>query len=480
MKYPHLAARLFNTPLLIHPVKLDAILAGLGTRLLAGGIDLTVQRPAPPAVMDPKHLAATDPQPIELYTARQSTERSLDRPAYEVVDGVALINIHGALAHRTSIDADSTPVLGYQKIARSLDAAMGDEAVHSILLDVDSPGGEVAGAFELAAQVREANASKPVYAIADSLAASAGYLIISGARKIALAPTAYVGSIGVVMTHVDLSRALANDGLTVTHIYAGAHKVDGSPYQPLPAVTRERFQADIDAIYGDFVAAVAKGRGLSPAAVRATEAAVLRAEPALAAGLADRVITTDALLAELAARRPRSFPVGQPARPNVITGEHPMTKAKLAGAYPDPAPTDIIPPADDAPPAAPEAVETTSAESDAQPAASAGADLSAAQQAGADAERARIFAILDADAAKERPKAALTLARQPAISAATAVELLAGLPTETAPAASGNEFARAMAAIGNPHLRPDDESRAAAPSAAWNTIITKLNARSHP
>lgn len=437
MSYP-IAARIFNTPLLIHPGKLDAIIAGLGSRLLRTDIDHA-----------PADLSA-DPIPAELFTTRRG-EWAYQREEgsyYSRHQGVAVLDVHGALAHRTQMTADSTAILGYQQIARNLEAALADDSVHAILLDIDSPGGEVSGAFELAEQIRAADARKPVYAIADSLAASAGYLIISGARQIAVAPTGYVGSIGVVMTHVDLSRRLANEGLAVTHIYAGAHKVDGSPYQPLPETTRARFQTEIDALYDQFVTAVASARRLDPAAVRATEAAVFRAQAAIDARLADRLATPDTLITELAAMRPRSFPVGQPARATVSTGAKAMTDTIQAGASTQPA---ITP-----------------------------ADIDAATQAGAEAERTRIFAIIDSEAAAKRPQAALALARKPAIDAATAADVLAALPeegmtletVELKPGAS--LFERHMAALGNPPVGTDDDPNPGTEARQlWGQIVAR-------
>jgi len=88
------------------------------------------------------------------------------------------------------------------------------------------------------------------------------YLLAAAVGDISVSATGYTGSIGVVLRHVDMSRLLANDGITVTQIYAGAAKVDGNPYEPLSAGARERFQADVDAIYEQFVPAVATYRGL--------------------------------------------------------------------------------------------------------------------------------------------------------------------------------------------------------------------------
>lgn len=277
----HIAARLFNTPLMIHPGKLNAIVAGLADRL---GVD-----------------AGSLP---DAYTTASGQS---GKGGYRVVDGVAVIDVFGILAHRATLQADSSYVEGYETIAKRLDAALADRDVAAIVLNIDSPGGEVGGAFQLAGQILNARSIKPVHAVAGDLAASAGYLIASAAQSVSVAPSGQVGSIGVVTCHVDMSRALDKAGYTVTPVYAGAHKVDGSPYAPLPEDVAARMQADIDHYYAMFIDAVAAARpNLTPRAIRATEAAMFIGAKAVAAGLADRVETPDQLLSRLAAemRRP--------------------------------------------------------------------------------------------------------------------------------------------------------------------------------
>ncbi|WP_222105213.1 S49 family peptidase [Denitromonas halophila] len=312
--FPHLAARIFNTPLMIHPQKLDAIIAGLGPRLL--GLD---DAPA----MAAAGLAAGMQLPADMFSTRRGA-RSEDR-GYQVVDGVAVLNVNGALVHRSRMTADSSFLLGYNSLSMDVEDAMANADVHAVLLSFDSPGGEVNGAFEWAERMAALRGKKPMVAIADSLAASAGYLGACAADSVAIASTGYVGSIGVVMRHVDMSRALANSGVSVEYIYAGAHKVDGNPHAPLPEAVRADYQAEINSLYEMFVDAVAANRRMSTAAVRATEAAVYRGAAAVKAGLADRVATADQIIAELAAKRPtRAY--GLPARNALKTGGQAMSE----------------------------------------------------------------------------------------------------------------------------------------------------------
>ncbi|WP_382155415.1 S49 family peptidase [Hydrogenophaga sp. ANAO-22] len=334
MKHPQIAARIFNTPLLIHPQKLDAIIAGLGDRLLGAGVELPVE------------LAQVASLPAEMFSTRCGQRGD---NGYIVTDGVAVIHASGALVHRSRyLMADSSYLLGYNELAVQLEAAMEDPEVHAILQVFDSPGGEVAGAFEYGDRIHAQRGRKPMWAIADTLAASAAYLGGSAFDSLAVSATGYAGSIGVVMRHVDFSRALANDGIRVTHIFAGDHKVDGNPYEPLPKDVQANLQEEVDGIYTMFVDAVVRNRGLKAQAVRNTQASVYRGEAAVSLGLADRVSTTDQLLSELAAKRVRSFPAGPTARSSANQGA-PMSGTPTEGGQPSatpPAPTAAITQAD--------------------------------------------------------------------------------------------------------------------------------------
>lgn len=365
MKYPHLAAQIFNVPLLVHPQKLDAIIAGLGVRLTGGSAIEIVD----PAVAE---------LPAEMFTTRRGARNDA---GYTVTDGVAVIFASGALVHREQFNmADSTYFLGYDRLAGQLEAAADDPDVHAILQVYDSPGGQVAGAFEYADRIHALRGKKPMWAIGDDLAASAAYLAGSAFERLAVTRTGYLGSIGVVMRHVDWSRALANEGIRVTHIYAGAHKVDGNPYEPLSRDVQDDLQAEVDGLHAHFVEAVARHRRMDAKEVRGTQARTFRGQAAVDARLADRVATTDELISELAAMRPRSHSVGHSARSTASTKGEPMSGTQQGGQA-----------AAQTPPAAPAAMTRESLERD-NPALFAQLRVEFTT-AGAAAERDRIAAV---------------------------------------------------------------------------------------
>ena len=152
--------------------------------------------------------------------------------------------------------------------------------VRGILLDVDSPGGEVGGLFDLVTRIRALKAASgiPLWAVANEDALSAAYAIVSAADRIYVTQTGEVGSIGVVAAHVDESGADAQAGLSWSFVFAGQQKVDGNAHEPLSQRARDTIQADVDRLYGEFCALVAANRDLTVEAVRGTQAAIYRGE----------------------------------------------------------------------------------------------------------------------------------------------------------------------------------------------------------
>ena len=187
-----------------------------------------------------------------------------------------------------------------EQLGREIDSMAANPQVASIVLDVSSPGGSVAGVQEVGAKVREAAKQKPVIAVANAMAASAAYWIASQASEIVVTPSGQVGSIGVLMMHQDISRAADAEGITTTFIHAGKFKVEGNEFEPLESEARATLQAMVDSYYSDFVTAVAKGRGVGVADVREGfgQGRMVRAKQAVEARMADRVATLEDVISE--------------------------------------------------------------------------------------------------------------------------------------------------------------------------------------
>lgn len=287
MLHPQIAARAFNTPLLVEPAKAQAFLSGLGPRILGQPVRLDGEDGT-------NETSGFEPVPRASLIAgdlSESFESRGDAP-YPVVDGIAVIEITGVLIHRGAWIGKSSGQTSYEGISAQIEAAASDPDIRGVALEIDSFGGEVAGVFDLADRIRALREHKPVWAFVAEHAFSAGYALASQASRILLPRTGALGSIGVVVLHTDMSGKLAQDGIAVSLINSGSHKIDANPYAPLPPEVRAEIQREIDVLRFLFAKTVAAGRGAKcdAKAALATEAASYRGADAVAVGLADEVI----------------------------------------------------------------------------------------------------------------------------------------------------------------------------------------------
>lgn len=367
---------------------------------------------------------------------------------YVVADGILQIPVKGVLLNDFPFSFGSYAT-GYEYIWRAFQRGMDDEAVRAIALVIDSPGGLVAGNFDLVDKMYARRDEKPVWSFAYESAYSAAYSIASVGTKIIVSRTGGVGSIGVVTMHIDASAAYEQRGFKLTYIFAGKHKVDGNSSEPLPDDVKERIQARIDELYGVFVSTVARNRPqLSEEEVRATEALCFTATQAVSAKLADEIGSLEDALSAFA---------GDLDDQSDHTGEDEM--------------------ADNANPAVDQAaLDTARAEGHA-------AGKQEGMTLGATAAVERINAILASDEAKDRPKAAMSAAMKTGMSLEEAKAFLGDLPKEAATtqqpkpkAAGGESFEDAMTRTGNPNLQAendehDGQEQAATPQAKANSIF---------
>jgi ClpP class serine protease len=293
-RFPHLAQRLFNVPIAIHPQKAEVIVAAVADRL---GIA---------HVFRPGALRAAGAGAFIDDDEDDFSQQAEERP-YKVVGGVAVIPIRGTLVHKLGMLRPYSGMTGYDGIRLNLLAAQEDAAVKGIELDLDSCGGEVSGLFDLVDMVYGMSArrggKKPIWAILDDRAYSAAYAIASAADRITVPRTGGVASIGTIVIHSEFAEALKQDGIAVTIIRSDELKAEGNPYEALSADARDRIQAEIDDLNDLFVRTVARNRGLDEKAVRATRAGVFTGPSALARavslGFADEVASPDAAFTAL-------------------------------------------------------------------------------------------------------------------------------------------------------------------------------------
>lgn len=372
--------------------------------------------------------AAEASRPTVLANYGYGNRTTADSKPFAYADGVAIIPVQGTLINRFS--SSWGWITGYNFIRAQLNAALADDDVTLIVFDVNSYGGEAAGCFELCEDIFESRAVKPSIAVVDSNSFSAGFAIASSASKVYLTPSGGVGSIGVVVMHVNMGPMLKDVGYEVTFIKSGEHKTDGNPYEALPAPVKASIQANVDQSREVFVALVARNRGIEASAVKATEAGCFRADEALSIGLIDAV-------------EPPSKVIAAYFLKNELSGsDDEQTQEQINMATTTAAPGAIT-----ATPAADAATPVT---------------IEQATAAGATAERERSKGILNSEEAKSRPALANHLALSTSLSVEDAVAMMKIAAVETpataaAPAAKGaNAFAEAMDTTGNPKVGAGD------------------------
>lgn len=210
---------------------------------------------------------------------------------YGMVGTTAVIPVFGALVNR--FNSTYGFITGYNYIKNAIATALADESVDSIILDINSGGGEVAGCFETVDYIKAARSQKEIHAVVDSSCYSAAYAIASACTSIKATPSSGIGSVGVVAMHASYEKMLENEGISVTFIKAGDHKVDGNPYEELSDSVKADMQKRIDATYQEFVSLVSVNRSLAVEDVVKTQAACYTAQEAKSIGLIDDVISVE-------------------------------------------------------------------------------------------------------------------------------------------------------------------------------------------
>jgi signal peptide peptidase SppA len=375
------------------------------------------------------HLSS-DPEALAMLNERMGSmddfwqrDEHPYRP-YIVQNGVLQIPVQGVLINRLGYQLGSWAT-GYRYIEAALIRGMNDPEVKGIALVINSGGGQVAGCFELVDYIHSLRGMKPIRAYSADAAYSAAYAIASAADSISVTRSGGTGSIGVMTAHMDVSENMARNGIKLTMIFAGSHKVDGNSYEKLPESVKARMQERIDRTYDVFTSTVARNRGMEESAVKATEALLYDAQDSIAVGLADKVGSLDEEMVtfedDMAELEDEQMSITQEQMDAAVA------KARLEGVT----------------------------EGKAQ-------GVSEGTTAGATAERDRVNAILGSEEAKTRPAAALMMVDL-GVDADKASAQMAKLPEEakasteapkTEAAKSGFELAMQN---GNPNVGANTE-----------------------
>lgn len=234
----------------------------------------------------------------EKLTAEEIEARihgAASRPPDRQVNSVAVLPLFGTIFPRANMMTQMSGATSAERFSAQFSALLNDPQVGSIVLDVNSPGGQVNGIEEVSRQIFDARGKKPIVAVANHLMASAAYWIGTAADEIVVAPSAEVGSIGVLAVHKDMSAALMQEGVKVSMITAGKYKAEGNPYEPLATEAKAFIQDRVNETYDTFINAVARNRGVDSQIVKSGfgEGRVVGAKQAVAMGMADRIGTLD-------------------------------------------------------------------------------------------------------------------------------------------------------------------------------------------
>lgn len=228
---------------------------------------------------------------------------------------VAVVPIYGTIVPRSG-SMRTSGATSAEDIGAEFDAALASAEVDGIVLDVDSPGGQVQGIPELADRIRAARGSKPIAAVANHEALSAAYWLASAADEIVVTPSGKVGSIGIIAAHQDISEAQKQLGVRTTLLTKGRRKAEGNQFEPLTDDARASIEADLELYYGMFTTGVARGRGVGVDTVRSDygEGGTVMAKAALAAGMVDRIGSLEEEIHRVARAAASGEPLRQASR----------------------------------------------------------------------------------------------------------------------------------------------------------------------
>jgi len=276
--YPHLAAKLFSRPLLLHPPVLRSFGTQLANRI--AGRAITPSGNPQSAIRNPQSSASffRDCAP----RVQQCCDQAGD---------IAIICISGVIDKAiTQMDMECYGGCDLRDIDCAIACAKNDPSINRIVLHIDTPGGSVVGVPETAARIADLALTKEVHAYIDTQCCSAGMWLASQADLIVATPSSILGSIGVFFCCVDESKALAEEGINVQVIEAGQFKTMGASYRALTGEEIDMLQAEANRIHTDFKAAITATRQIDDATMQGQS---FPASQALSLKLCDQLTNDD-------------------------------------------------------------------------------------------------------------------------------------------------------------------------------------------
>jgi signal peptide peptidase SppA len=215
---------------------------------------------------------------------------------------IAVIPLRGVISHRMGGMTEMSGGMSVERFSAMFDEALRDDSVSAIVADIDTPGGTISGLTEMWAKIYAARGQKKTVAQVNALCASAGQWLASAFEEKVCTPSGDVGSIGVITSHLDTSKAEEADGVKRTVVSAGKYKAEGQG--PLTEEAQAALQARVDEAYAMMVRDIAKGYGVAPSVVREGfgEGRLVGAKEALKLGMIDRIDTMEGTIGRLLGR----------------------------------------------------------------------------------------------------------------------------------------------------------------------------------
>ncbi|WP_052702659.1 S49 family peptidase [Pseudoalteromonas piscicida] len=402
--YLHILSRACNQPQLLEP---NYAATFFGSLSLRAGVN---------QLIDVNGNELKEQQLIELSSSF-SSPRERDRP-YQVVNGLAILPVSGTLLHKYGYIKPVSGATGYDGISARLNDAIADPNIKAIMLDIDSPGGEGAGCFDCANQIKKLREVKPIYALCYDTMCSAAMALASACTERWITQSGRAGSVGVVVAHSSIENKLKEEGVEITLIHSGDHKIDGNPYSKLPPEIRESIQSRLDKTRDEFAELVASGIGMSKSAILDTQAQIFTGQAAIDVGFANKLVNGHEAVPILldVIKSNNSIGVSMSEKQENPTPSEKPNKAQLTQA-----------------------------------------DIDAAKLEGATLERQRIGEILNSEHAEGRQKLAVHLALSSAMSPTESVAMLQVSPKAESESKSDNLSTALDAAMEN-EPQPDLET----------------------
>jgi signal peptide peptidase SppA len=275
----HLMEMLYNTPLLIEQSRLCQIFMALGDRI---GFDVD------------KNDMWTKSANMQKFAINPNRGKNIESNSE-----IAVIPILGSLIGRNINAFPESGLTSHESIRNNFQEAMGNPTISQIIFDIHSGGGSAEGAFATSDLIYQARGGKPITAFINEQAYSAAYLIASAADRIFMPAMGGVGSIGVIMDHVDISKLEEKEGIHHEAIYSGARKNDFSSHAPLSTDARAIAQKRVDEVYALFVDTVSRNRNIETKNIYDLDSGVLYGQDAIKYKLADKIIDQNKILEEI-------------------------------------------------------------------------------------------------------------------------------------------------------------------------------------